>query len=65
MTTHPPLWPVGTRVRVVAPWWRVHELPAEATISGHLSDDRLFSYSVTVGDGREWAMAARELSPCE
>ena len=64
MTTHPPLIPVGTRVRVTAKWWLVHNLPAEATITAHLSDDHLFTYAITVGDGREWAMAARELAPC-
>lgn len=63
MTTHPPLWPVGTRVRVTAGWWLVRGMPAEATIAAHLVDER-FPYAITVGDGREWAMSARELAQC-
>lgn len=63
--THPPLIPVGSEVRVTAGWWLVHGLPEVATVTRHLGNDRLFPYSITIGDGREWAMAARELVRCE
>ena len=61
MTTHPAVPVVGERVEVIAAWWRGRGTPEIVTVSKHLSGDTLFPFAVSIDDGREWAMALREV----
>lgn len=61
MTTHPALPAVGEQVEVIAAWWLGRGMPAIVRVSKRLRDDTLFPVAISIDDGREWAMAAREL----
>jgi len=54
---------VGDTVRVLPGWWANRGMNPTATIHAINNDDRMFTYAISVGDGRAWAMATHELEP--
>jgi len=56
---------VGDVVRVLPGWWANRGMAPTATVVETGRNDRLFPYAISVGDGRAWAMTAREIVPAD